>query len=142
MAQIELIARGISRHRGKVLLCGHATKNYWYLPGGHVEPHESAAAALAREFLEETGLKVTVGPCVAVAEHIFRQGKKHRHEVNLVFHVKHREKDARSLEPEIVFKWCRIDELETLDLRPAVAVDLVKLHPGAVRHFLWNSDQS
>ena len=37
-------------------------RNEWELPGGRPEPGESPDQTLTREFLEETGLHVTVGP--------------------------------------------------------------------------------
>lgn len=85
----EVIARGLLIMHGRVLLCRNLGKNYFYLPGGHVEFGEPAAAALEREFLEETGRVVRAGACVLVSEHAFTQGKRPRHELNLVFHVEH-----------------------------------------------------
>lgn len=40
----------------------------WSLPGGRVEPGESAAAAVVREVAEETGLRVEVGRLVGTVE--------------------------------------------------------------------------
>jgi ADP-ribose pyrophosphatase YjhB (NUDIX family) len=43
-------------------------KGTWSVPGGRVEPDESAEAATAREVLEETGLDVRVGALVGTVE--------------------------------------------------------------------------
>lgn len=39
----------------------------WETPGGKVEPNESAVYALKREWYEELGIHVAVGPLIAVA---------------------------------------------------------------------------
>lgn len=44
----------------------------WELPGGHIEPGETAAAAAARETSEETGAQVKVGRLVAECRHHWR----------------------------------------------------------------------
>lgn len=84
---IELIARGVLIDRGRVLCCQNLKHGNYYLPGGHVEFAEPAAVALQREFIEECGLPVLVGPLLQVDEHSFATRKREHHEINLVFLV-------------------------------------------------------
>ena len=77
-----------------------------------------AAESLVREFAEETGLKVNVGPPALVAEVVFGKGG---HEINAVFHVEHRgppPETVESQEPDIGFEWLDAAAIVDADLRP------------------------
>ena len=52
--------------RQKLLLTRRTDNGRWCLPGGHMEPGESAVEACAREVLEETGLEVLVGRLIGI----------------------------------------------------------------------------
>ena len=52
--------------REKVLLTQRADNGRWCLPGGTMEPGESAAEACEREVLEETGLQVRAKRLIGV----------------------------------------------------------------------------
>lgn len=131
--RIEIIARGIVRQGGSVLLCQNTRHGYYYLPGGHVEFGESAAAALCREFVEETGLAAKVGPLLLLTEERFEQRGRPRHELNLMFHVEHLHPpdsdDPRephtgvvpTLEEGIRFEWVDLAAIPDLDLVPPTA---------------------
>ena len=117
-AQPEIIARGLLTRGPAILVCRNLAKGYCYLPGGHVEPGELAAESLVREFAEETGLKVNVGPPALVAEVVFGKGG---HEINAVFHVEHRgppPETVESQEPDIGFEWLDAAAIVDADLRP------------------------
>ncbi|MFT5422795.1 MAG: ADP-ribose pyrophosphatase YjhB (NUDIX family) [Phycisphaerales bacterium] len=93
---IQIVARGLCVTGSRVLLCRNVKGEYYYLPGGHVEFGEPADLALAREFMEETGIHTQIGELMLVTEHSFlreRPGKKSKphHELNMVFHVEHLE---------------------------------------------------
>lgn len=124
---IEVIARAVLIRNGRVLLCRNVSGGYHYLPGGHVEFGEPAAAALARELAEEAALSVRVGACALVSENVFRAGSREHHELNLVFHVEHAASDARAIvqvhsrETGIAFDWIELAAVVDLDIRPASA---------------------
>jgi len=52
--------------RQKILLTRRSDNGLWCLPGGGMDPGESAAEACAREVLEETGLKVKVTRLIGI----------------------------------------------------------------------------
>lgn len=155
--QIEIIARGSLICGSKVLLCQNLKHEYFYLPGGHVEFGESAAGALAREFLEECGLRVRVVNLALVAEGVFSTKKRHHHELNLVFHVEQggasgaanvasnptSHRPVRSLEPGIAFAWIELAAIPETDVRPLSAKAWLAAgagqHPGAIE---WVSEIS
>lgn len=77
---------GICEEAGRILLVNHAGLSkgpFWAPPGGGMEFGESAVEALEREFLEETGLRVSVGPLLFVTE--FNQPPLHA--VEMFFRV-------------------------------------------------------
>jgi mutator protein MutT len=64
---------------GKVLLVKRKyepLKGQWSLPGGMVEIGETLETALAREMLEETALRVDVGPVIEVFDRIMRDEER------------------------------------------------------------------
>jgi ADP-ribose pyrophosphatase YjhB (NUDIX family) len=52
--------------RAKILLTRRTDNHLWSLPGGAMDPGESAAETCVREVLEETGLQVTIVRLVGV----------------------------------------------------------------------------
>ncbi len=121
---IEIIARGLLTHMGRVLLCQNRKHGYYYLPGGHVEFGESARDALKREMIEECGQSVEVGPLLLTTEQVFQGPKRMHHEINLVFHMEQLGGIATppervdSIEDAIAFAWVELAQLHEADLRP------------------------
>lgn len=75
--------------RQSVLLTRRSDNGQWCLPGGAMDPGESAAECCAREVLEETGLAVRVGRLIGVysSPHViieYADGNR-RQGLNLIF---------------------------------------------------------
>lgn len=78
---------GLCWEDNKLLLVNHKSlqpSNFWSPPGGGLEFGERIEGALKREFLEETGLEITVTRFAFGCELI----KDPLHAVELFFHVK------------------------------------------------------
>jgi 8-oxo-dGTP diphosphatase len=70
-SRILCVGAVVTDGRGRLLLIqrGHEPgKGLWSLPGGRVEPGETAAEALVREMEEETGLTVEPGRLIGTVE--------------------------------------------------------------------------
>jgi len=80
---------GLVIHEGMVLLIDYDSPEmgpHVGLPGGGIETGEVAIVALQREVLEETGVRVTVGPLLMVTEAVPNvQGTNPEHELRLIF---------------------------------------------------------
>jgi len=144
MPKIEIIARGLAQRdpeNPKVLLCKSILAGHTYLPGGHVEFGESAQQALRREMIEETGLSVDVGQLLTIHQAAFTQSGKQRHEINLVFHMKHCgpknvadgsengepwPENVPSRESEIDFLWVPRSELRAAAMLPERLAELLE----------------
>lgn len=127
--RIEFLARGLWIQGQSVLVCRNIGHGHCYLPGGHVEPGESASDAVAREFREETGEHVRVGPARVVMEHLFEQRGKPRHEVSIVFHVERAAVgpgQVMSVEPEIAFEWVPASELAKAGFVPSALIPIIQ----------------
>src|SRR5258708_24613290 len=69
--RVPCVGAVIKASAGRLLLIrrGHEPgAGLWTLPGGRMEPSETDQQAVAREILEETGLRVTCGRLVGEAE--------------------------------------------------------------------------
>lgn len=67
---------------------------YWATPGGGLDPHESLEQGLARELMEETGIKAQVGKLLFIQQ--FRSTRANRdEELEFFFHVTNPEAFAK-----------------------------------------------
>ncbi|HBA85524.1 MAG TPA: ADP-ribose pyrophosphatase [Verrucomicrobia bacterium] len=121
---IEILARGVYVHNGRLLVCHNRKKDNYFLPGGHVEFGESAGYALKREIKEEMGLSCTLGAFLGVVEHAFRYRGKKVCEINLVYEMKFKNllssAPAPSKEKKLEFIWMPLRQIARSKFEPAV----------------------
>jgi 8-oxo-dGTP diphosphatase len=108
--------------RGRLLLVrrGHEpSMGLWSLPGGRVEPGETAAEAAVREVREETGLDVEIGELlltVPIGDYVVDDFA-----ATVVGGVLTAGDDASEV------RWVSADELRTLDVTPGLLDALLGL---------------
>jgi len=134
--RIRLRAAAVLVRDGAVLLHRQAGDGFWALPGGKVEPGESAAEALVRELREELAVDITVGRLACVAENFFVHQGAAEHEVGLYFMAASAPGSRLACEPgpyagvepgrTLEFAWFTPQALALLDLRPAFLRDLLR----------------
>jgi 8-oxo-dGTP diphosphatase len=131
-SHIQVIARAIIIHDGHLLVTYPApSKNYTYLPGGHVEFGEQAGTALLRELKEECGLiDASIIEYAGTIEAAFtRPNGIMQHEISVLFLVEAPSLSSKvtpqSLEEHIGFAWVNGNTLDTAKLLPSATVNFL-----------------
>ena len=114
----KVIVAAVIVAQGRVLACERRAPpevaGRWEFPGGKVEPGETDEQALARECVEELGVRVTVGrrvgPDVPLA---------HGRAVLRVFAVRLLDGDTPRALEHASMRWLSADELDTVPWLPA-----------------------
>jgi 8-oxo-dGTP diphosphatase len=114
---MEISVAGIAVQDGKLFIArrteGGAMGGKWEFPGGKVEDGEDCEQALKREFLEEFGVKVTVG--VQLAETEF-ENKGRR--LLKAFSIEFLSLDF-TLHEHTGWRWADYGEIEAADFMPS-----------------------
>lgn len=115
---------------GRVLLIERAKPpiGMWSLPGGHVEPGETAAAAALRELQEETGLSAALGHFVGLYEIIRHDGagRVAVHFAVACYAGIAGEGEARAASDARSVRWVLPDEFSHFALAPNIAEAVAK----------------
>ena len=119
-------AAGIIIHNEQVLL--HRVEDFWVLPGGAVE-FETSRNGLKREFDEELGIEVTIGPLVWVAENFFKYYEEKEQSIEFYYRVdlppNSELYDRQAFEgyehtgdEKLEFQWHKLDQLHKVKTLP------------------------
>jgi ADP-ribose pyrophosphatase YjhB (NUDIX family) len=112
---------------GRVLLdrTPHAGKApFYWLPGGGVEPAETAVEALRRELVEEASLEIEPVRLLYLSENLFVESGDYRHEVILYFLARVERSLPEAPSDRREHEWHRPDATPGPFLPPDVAREL------------------
>lgn len=111
---------------GRVLLAQRSKPpltGLWSLPGGHIEPGETAEAAARRELAEETGIEAELKGIAEEADVILRHddGTPRAHYVITVFYGVWLDGEARAGSDCQAVQWAGPDALDALPMTEGTA---------------------
>lgn len=142
--RFHLRAAAVVMQGGRVLLHRLEGDEVWALPGGRVNPGETAAAAVSREMLEEAAQAVHVGELLFVVENFFDTGRTVNHEVGLYFRVDLPPdsplRDATRVHvgvegaAKLEFRWFACNELHSVNVHPAFLREALARPDLSFRH--------
>lgn len=95
MSERRINVRAIIYSGGKLLAVKHKTSSggeaeYWAIPGGGLDPHESLHDGVRREIMEELGVKARVGKLLFMQQFPSTR-KDFSEELELFFHIENPE---------------------------------------------------
>ncbi len=123
---IHVLSRAVVLENNQLLVCQTADlpKNFYFLPGGHVEHGESAEQGLLREMMEETEADCHIKKFLGCLEYGFEPGHSsicHNHEYTFIFQL-----ESDRLKPHLPLSqplshlkliWLPFDAIEEVDFR-------------------------
>lgn len=145
-------AAAIITRPGQVLLHRAEGDAFWALPGGGIEPGESASETLVREMQEELGVMVLPGALASVVENFFVYAGVAYHETGLYLHVhpvpgglldqSDGPYEGREGRRRLEFAWFAQGELAGLDLRPPFLREALACDMAQVLHIVYRDPPS
>ncbi|MDQ1696000.1 MAG: 8-oxo-dGTP diphosphatase [Frankiaceae bacterium] len=120
---VECAGAVVRDAEGRLLLVrrGHPpSEGLWSLPGGRIEPGESAAQAAAREAREETGLNVLVGKLLGTVD-LWGNYRIHDFAATVVGGELRAGDDAAEV------RWCSDEDVALMSLSPGLLDELRKM---------------
>lgn len=126
--RFQLRAAAVIVHGGHVLLHRLEDDGFWALPGGRVEPGESASTTVCREMQEELDEAVDCGALLYTVENFFEYGGQPNHEIGLYFQAtlptgsrlfdKTRSHAGVEGRHRLEFRWFPVAQLGAIDVQP------------------------
>jgi ADP-ribose pyrophosphatase YjhB (NUDIX family) len=123
--EIEHIVRALIVRNRHILVCQTNGRDYYFLPGGHVEFGETLRSALKREIYEELGAILTKAQFIGGIENMFDQDGRRKHEISFVYLADIDLTDVASKESHVDFYWFTIEQFINENIVPPALKDVV-----------------
>lgn len=136
----------------RVLLSRLEGEDFWFLAGGIIRLHETSQETVKREFLEEAGFEIEVHRLLWIIENFFTFKDEKYREIGFYFLVSPEEakelweqqefmgKEEQHIpvyrSRKLIFKWFDPSELDKLNLKPSVLIELLKNIPEHPIHII------
>lgn len=128
----------------RLVMCWEKQHQFYFLPGGTLEPRENLQACLARELQEEMALEVAVGAFVGCIENHWQDATYSYQEFNFIFRVQVPpvllESPIASQAPHIAFEVVLRQDLPKIDnVLPAQLKPFIEQYYHKDSAYLWAS---
>ncbi len=116
----ETVSRAIIIKENKILVCRRKDKDYWFLPGGHVDDGENSKEALIRELKEERGSEIKSLSFAGIIESHFMQDGEEIWEISLIYEAREDKlhDETKSEEDHLEFDLIPIEKIGEINLLP------------------------
>ncbi|WP_334076651.1 NUDIX domain-containing protein [Paenibacillus sanfengchensis] len=126
----HVLARGLILAGNHLLVAHCKGMDNTFLPGGHVEFHESIRTSLKREIYEELGLESELGAYIGAVEAAYEDKGVYHQEIGHVFVARLENADPTnnpvSQESHLEFYWIPIDEMGIHNLLPLPVRNMIE----------------
>lgn len=130
----------------KLLMVNICNNGFYCLPGGHIHLGEDSLTAIEREINEEVGITCKSIQLISLTENFFKVKRGRMHEVCYFYLIEPNEeletKDYEIVENDegvmkpLQFKWCPLNQLDSVDFRPQHLIDKFKNKNFEFEHFI------
>ncbi len=117
----EVIARALILKNNKILVCKRKDKDYYFLPGGHVEFGETTKEAIIREIKEERDKTLKNVSFIGIVENNYKEGSIKHHEINIIFEAEEEESEKpMSAENHLIFEFLDYNSFKEKNIEPDI----------------------
>lgn len=109
---MKLVTTCILKENNKVLLLKKPKRGWYAMPGGKMESGESVKESAAREFREETGLRLTDLDLQGVFTFVVKEGEEKLEEwMMFTFYAEQYEGEILDESAEGIMEWVPVDQI-------------------------------